>query len=129
MGKIERHQGREAVAPVGNMIQRCGIGGFVGIKHLDIGTDGAGIGERQADFEAEMGGRIIERGNLQGGVSPGDADARFLDTSIIQGIIASRRGVAADALPLDAVGRQPRQPQAEDAPSLHGKGTHHNSIP
>ena len=34
MRSIERHQRREAVAPVGDVIQRPGVGGFIGIEHL-----------------------------------------------------------------------------------------------
>jgi len=33
MQRIDRHQRREAVAPVGNGIQRPGVGGFIGIEH------------------------------------------------------------------------------------------------
>ena len=33
MRGIQRHQRREAVAPVGDGIQRPGIGGFIGIEH------------------------------------------------------------------------------------------------
>jgi hypothetical protein len=33
MRSIDRHQRREAVAPVGNGIQRAGISGFIGIEH------------------------------------------------------------------------------------------------
>jgi hypothetical protein len=32
-------------------------------------------------------------------------------------------------LPLDAIDRQARQPQAEDTPTVQRKGTHHISIP
>jgi len=59
--RIERHQRREAVAPVGDVIQRVGVGSLVGIEHPQLRTDGAGIGERQADIETEPGGRIVER--------------------------------------------------------------------
>jgi hypothetical protein len=38
-------------------------------------TDGAGIGERQADIEAETRGRVVERKNLQRIVLPGDDNA------------------------------------------------------
>ena len=49
MRRIERHQRREAVAPVGDVIERLGVGDLIGIEHRQFGTDGAGIGERQAD--------------------------------------------------------------------------------
>ena len=32
--RIQRHQRREAVAPVGDGVQRRGVGGFIGIEHL-----------------------------------------------------------------------------------------------
>ncbi len=72
---IQRHQRRETVAPTGNGVQRLGIGGLIGIEHLQVRTDGAGIGERQADLEAEGCGRVVEGGNLQGVVLFGDDDA------------------------------------------------------
>ena len=49
MRRIERHQRREAVAPVGDVVQRLAVGGLVGVEHRQFGTDRAGIGERQAD--------------------------------------------------------------------------------
>jgi len=111
---------REAVAPVGDGVQRLRIRGLVGIEHLYVRADRAGIGQRQADFKAETGCGIVQRGNLQRVVLFGDDNTWKL---------TSRRGVVARQLALDAVGRQARQPQAEDAPAFHGKGTHHISIP
>ena len=75
---IQRHQRREAVAPVGDGVQRLRIRGLIGVEHLDVRTDRAGIGQRQADIEAEMGCGIIQRGNLQRVVLLGDDDARKL---------------------------------------------------
>ena len=72
---IERHQRGEAVAPIGDGVQRVGVGGFIGIIHLHLGADGAGIGERQADIEAKTRGRVVERKDLQRVVLPGDDDA------------------------------------------------------
>ncbi len=115
---IERHQRGEAVAPTGNGVQRVSIGGFIGIVHLHLGADGAGIGERQPDIETETRGRVVERKNLQRVVLPGDDDTGL----IIQ------RGVVRE-LALDAVDGQARQPQAEDTPPVLRKGTHHISIP
>jgi hypothetical protein len=120
MRGIQRHQRREAVAPVGDGVQRLRIRGLVGIEHLYVRADRAGIGQRQAGLKAETGGGIIQRGNLQRVVLLCDDDARS---------VVSQRGVVARKLVLDAVGRQARQPQAEDAPAFHGKGTHHISIP
>ena len=81
-------------------------------------TDGAGIGQGQADLKAEIGGGIIQRKNLQRVVLPGDDDA---------GIIINWR--AARELAFDTVDRQARQPQAEESPPVLRKGTHHISIP
>jgi hypothetical protein len=119
MRRVERHQRGEPVAPVGDGVQRLGICCGVGIEHLDIGTDRARIGQRQPGVEAEARGIIIDGRDLQRVVLLGDDNA---------GRRVSRRGVARTLAP-DAVGRQARQPQAQDAPALHGKGTHHISIP
>ena len=86
MRGIQRHQRREAVAPTGNGIQRVRVGGFIGIEHPQLRTDGAGIGKRQADLKAEGSGRVVERKNLQRVVLLGDDDAW---------IIANRYGVVA----------------------------------
>ncbi len=51
MRGIERHQRREAVAPVGDGVQRVDVGGFIGIEYIQLRADGAGIGERQTDFK------------------------------------------------------------------------------
>ena len=76
MRQIQRHQRRETVAPVGDVVdQHLRIRGRIGVEHLDVRTDRAGIGERQADFEAEFGGGIVQRGNLQRVVLLGDDDA------------------------------------------------------
>ena len=107
MRGIQCHQRREAVAPTGNGIQRVRVGGFIGIEHPQLRTDGAGVRKRQADLKAEGSGRVVERKNLQRVVLLGDDDAW---------IIASRYGVVAHALAPDAVDGQARQPQAEDTP-------------
>src|ERR1700744_2716986 len=74
MRRIERHQRREAIAPVGYIVQQFGIGGFVGVEYLDLRTDRASIGKRQADLEAETGRGIIQRGDLQRIALFGDDD-------------------------------------------------------
>ncbi len=33
MRGVERHQRREAIAPVGDVVQQAGVGGFIGIEH------------------------------------------------------------------------------------------------
>jgi hypothetical protein len=81
-------------------------------------TDGAGIGQGQADLKAEFGGGIIQRKNLQRVVLPGDDDAGF---------IVNWR--AARELAFDTVDGQARQPQAEEPPPVLRTGTHHISIP
>jgi hypothetical protein len=112
MRGIERHQRREAVAPVRDIIQRPGIGRLVGIEHPQLRTDGAGIGERQPYFKTETRGRIVHGKDLQGVVLLGDDDAGII------GILFSQSGVAAAKLALDAVDGQARQPQAEDTPPV-----------
>ena len=86
MRRIERHQRREAVAPVGDVVQRFGVGGFIGIEHRQFRADGAGIGERQADRKAGARRRVVERMNLQRVVLLGDDDAGYV-------VIFSPRGV------------------------------------
>ena len=122
MRGIERHQWRKAIAPVCDVIQRLGVGSFIGIEHLQLRTDGAGIGQRQADLKAETRGQVIQRGNLQRVVLFGDDNAGNI-------VLFSWRGAAARERALDAVGGQARQPQAEDTPPVFRKDTHHISIP
>ena len=106
--RIERHQRREAIAPVGDIVQRLAVGGLVGIEHRQFRADGAGIGQRQADRKARMRGQVIEGINLQRVVLFGDDNAGSV----------TRRVAALYELPLDAVDGQARQPQAEDTPPV-----------
>jgi hypothetical protein len=78
MRRIERHQRRKSVTPLGNDIQCLGIGGFIGIVHLQLRTDDAGIGERQAGVKAALCGRLVQRRNLQCVVLFGDDNARVI---------------------------------------------------
>ena len=94
---IERHQRREAIAPTGDGVQRADIGGFVGVEHFQLRTDGAGIGERQAYIKTEPRGRVVERKNLQCVVLLGDDDA---------GISVSRRDAVARWRLMRSMGRR-----------------------
>ena len=76
MRRIERHQRREAVAPIGDIVQCLAIGGLVGVEHRQFGADRAGIGERQADRKAGPRGQIVERVDRQRVVLLGDDDVR-----------------------------------------------------
>ena len=109
---VARDQRREAVAPVGDVVQRLGVGRFIGIEHRHMRTDGAGIGQRQPDLKAEMRCGIIQRKNLQRVVLLGDDDAGIVVR------VFSRRNVVARELAFDAVDGQTRQPQAEDTPPV-----------
>jgi hypothetical protein len=53
------------------------VGGFIGIIYLHVRADGAGIGERQTDIEAETRGRVVKRKYLQRIVLLGDDNAGF----------------------------------------------------
>jgi len=75
MRGIERHQRRETITPFGNVVQRAGVGGFIGIVHLHARADRPGIGKRHADIETEQRSRIIEGKNLQRIVLLGDDNA------------------------------------------------------
>jgi len=108
MRRIERHQRREAVAPVGDIVQRLAVGGLVGVEHRQLGADRAGIGERQADREAGTHGQIVEGVNQQRVVLLGDDDAGGI----------TQRDAVLRKLALDAVDGQAWQPQAEDTPPV-----------
>src|SRR5437868_620895 len=58
--QVERHQRREAIAPVGDVLQRLAVGGLVRIIDSEFGTDGARIGERQADGETCANGVLVD---------------------------------------------------------------------
>ena len=109
MRRIERHQRREAVAPVGDIVERLPVGDLVGVEHRQLRADGAGIGERQPDREAGAHGQIVEGVNQQRVILLGDDDAGSV----------TQRGVVRCKLALDAVDGQARQPQAEDTPPVH----------
>jgi hypothetical protein len=102
--RIERHQRREAVAPVGDVFQCLAVRGLVGVEHRQLRADRTGIGERQADRKTGSRSQIVERVNYQRVVLLGDDDVG----GFIQRDAVERR------LPLDAVDGQARQPQAED---------------
>ena len=108
MRRIERHQRREAVAPVGDVVERLAVGDLVGVEHRQLRADGAGIGERQADREAGAHGQIVEGVNQQRVVLLGDDDAGSV----------TQRGAVRCKLALDAVDGQAWQPQAEDTPPV-----------
>jgi hypothetical protein len=78
MRRIERHQRRKAVAPIGKRIQSAGVGGFIRIVHLQLRTDGAGIGKRQADVKAALCGPLVQRNNLLRVVLFGNDNARMI---------------------------------------------------
>ena len=108
MRRIERHQRRKAIAPVGDVFERLAIGDFVSVEHRQFGADGAGIGERQADREARAHSQIVEGVDQDGVVLLGDDDAGCF----IQRVAVARKPA------LDAVDGQAWQPQAEDTPPV-----------
>jgi hypothetical protein len=110
MRGIERHQRGETIAPVGDIVQDFGVRNLIGIEHRQLGTDGAGVGERQSDLKTVSRGRVIQGINLQRVVFFDDDDARRVTE------IFSLRDVLACGLAFDAVDGQARQPQAEDTP-------------
>ena len=72
---IERDQWREAVAPIGDVVERLGVRRRIGVEHLQMRTDGTGIGERQTDCQAVTNGRLIQRIDFQRVVVLGNNDA------------------------------------------------------
>jgi len=75
MRRIERHQGGEAIAPVGDVFERLAVGDLVGVEHREFRADRAGIGERQADREAGADGCFVQRMDQDGVVLLGNDDA------------------------------------------------------
>ena len=116
---IQRHQRREAVAPVGDVAERLGIGHDIGVEHLQVRTHRPGIGERLADMQTEAFGGLVQRMDHQRIAVLDDDDARNIGFT--------RPGAVEE--PLDPVDGQARQPQAEDTPTIQRTGTHHISIP
>ncbi|GCC48831.1 hypothetical protein chiPu_0033187 [Chiloscyllium punctatum] len=49
IGRIERDQRREAVAPVGDVVQHLQIGCGIGVVDRELRADRARIGQRQSD--------------------------------------------------------------------------------
>ena len=111
MRGIERHQRREAVAPVGDIAQRLGVGRCIGIEHRQCGQMARALASGRPIARPETRGGIIERENLQRIVLFGDDDAGLV-------IVINQRVVAVAKLTLDAVDGQARQPQAEDPPPV-----------
>ena len=89
MRRIERHQRRETVAPVGDIVQDFGIRDLIGIEHHQFRTDRAGIGERQACLKTATRGFVVEGINLQRVVLFGDDNAGNI---IRRGILARDAG-------------------------------------
>ena len=107
MRRIERHQRREAIAPVGNIFQRLAVGGLIGVVDGEFGAHRARIGERQADGEPGAGGDLIDGIEQQRVVVLGNDDAGEFNLRVVAG-----------KLPLDAVDGQAWQPEAEDTPTV-----------
>ena len=75
MGRIERHQRRETIAPVGDVVEQLGITRLIRVEHDKMRADGAGICQRHADVEAITRRRVVERVKLQRVMLFGDDDA------------------------------------------------------
>ena len=96
MRRIERHQRREAVAPVGDVVERLAVGGLVGVVHREFRAHRPRVGERQPDVEPGADGDVVDGVKQDRIVLFGDDDARdFI-----------RRGAVDGKLPLDAVDGQ-----------------------
>ena len=107
--RIERHQRREAVAPIGDIAERLRIGHDIGVEHLQVRAHRSRIRQGLADMQAEPLGDLIQRMDHQRVVVLDDDDA---------GLIGFTQPDAAEE-PLDPIDGQARQPQAENAPTVH----------
>ena len=85
MWRIERHQRREAVAPVGDVLQRLAVGGFVRVIDGEFRTDGPRIGQRQADRKSGAGSRLVDGIEQQRVVVLGDDDLREVNLRVAAG--------------------------------------------
>jgi len=56
MWRIKRHQGREAIAPIGDALQQLCIGEEIGVENLKRRDPGPGIGQRHAFAKTEPRG-------------------------------------------------------------------------
>ncbi len=65
MRRIARHQRREAVAPVGDVIECPGVRCLVGVINLQVRADGAGVRKRHTDRKILARRGIVERVELQ----------------------------------------------------------------
>ena len=119
--RIERHERREAVAPVGDAAEQLQIRGRVRRHHLQARHHRARIGERLADAQAQRRRLAVERGD-------GERVALFRRDDERRRV--RRRSGDPPPAPLQPVGRKARKPQRHDPPRARGKipSSQHHSI-
>ncbi len=118
-GGIKRHEGREAIAPIGNVFEQRQVCRVVRRHDLKGRQHGARIGQRHSGSQTERGRFAIDRGEAQRVVELGGDDERCR--------VKRRSGLLRLPPPLQAVGRQTRKPQRENPPC--GRDRHRNSTP
>jgi len=104
MRRVERHQRREAVAPIGDAFEHLGVSREISLVHDEVGTDRAGIRQRLAEADAVTRRGLVERMDEQCIGVLDDDDLR----------LALRRSAGEGQLSFDPIDGQARQPQAED---------------
>ncbi len=112
VGRIDRHQRCEAVAPIGDALQKREVGFLVGRHDRQILDHGAGIGQRLAAMKAQPLRVFVQRIDIERVVGAARDD---------QGCIFGccfRRAAAEAPQP---VGRQARKPQGQNAPPPGGR--------
>jgi len=110
--RVETHQRRVAVAPVGDGFEQTAIRFRIGIDHRQRRIARAGVGEAEPDLEAERFRRVVQRGDALRTLDRGDGDARRISLRRV-----SLRPVSLLLqMPLDPVGREPPEPERKVPP-------------
>ena len=116
---IDRDERRIALAPVGEMIEQPRIRGHVLRDGGKVWVHGARLRERDAGLETDAFRRSIDGDQeIEIAAPSGDDEGRAGRAS---GDCLTRR-------PLEAIGREPFQPQAQDA-LMHRNAVRHDSTP
>src|SRR3569623_932577 len=84
VSRIERHQRREAVAPVRDMSESLRVRRHIGVEYFDIGADRPRIRKWCSEFKPDGRCCIIHGDDLQRGMLLVSDDPGFTKTRFIQ---------------------------------------------